>query len=53
MKDDYPAQRSFEDPVPSGPTAGKVIDRDEYEKILGMYYEKRGWDQDGKPSLSL
>jgi aldehyde:ferredoxin oxidoreductase len=52
-KDDYPSQRSFEDPVPSGPTAGKVIDREEYEKILGMYYEKRGWDQDGKPSLSL
>jgi aldehyde:ferredoxin oxidoreductase len=52
-KDDYPAQRSFEDPVPSGPTAGKVIDRDEYEKILGMYYEKRGWDQDGKPELTL
>ncbi len=52
-KDDYPAQRSFEDPVPSGPTAGKVIDREEYEKILGMYYEKRGWDQEGKPSLSL
>lgn len=52
-KDDYPSQRSFEDPVPSGPTAGKVIDRDEYEKILGMYYEKRGWDQDGKPELTL
>jgi aldehyde:ferredoxin oxidoreductase len=52
-KDDYPSQRSFEDPVPSGPTAGKVIDRQEYEKILGMYYEKRGWDQEGKPSLSL
>jgi len=52
-KDDYPSQRSFEDPVPSGPTAGKVIDREEYEKILGMYYEKRGWDQDGKPALTL
>lgn len=52
-KDDYPPRRSFEDPVPSGPTAGKVIDREEYEKILGMYYEKRGWDQDGKPELVL
>jgi len=52
-KDDYPPKRSFEDPVPSGPTAGKVIDREEYEKILGIYYEKRGWDEDGKPSLEL
>ncbi len=52
-KDDYPSVRTFEDPVPTGPTAGKVIDREEYEKILDIYYEKRGWDQDGKPSLEL
>jgi len=51
--DDYPPRRTFEDPVPTGPTSGKVVDREEYERILGMYYEKRGWDQEGKPSLDL
>ncbi len=52
-KDDYPPRRTLVDPVPSGPTKGNVVDRDEYEKILDLYYEKRGWDSDGKPSLSL
>ncbi|MDT8394849.1 MAG: aldehyde ferredoxin oxidoreductase family protein [bacterium] len=51
--DDYPPRRTLEDPVPAGPTAGKSVDREEYEKILSMYYEKRGWDQDGKPSMEL
>ena len=52
-KDDYPARRTFDDPVPSGPTSGKAIDRDEYEEILDVYYRKRGWDNDGIPPESL
>jgi aldehyde:ferredoxin oxidoreductase len=52
-KDDYPPVRTFEEPVPTGPTAGKVIDREEYDRILDIYYEKRGWDQDGKPPLKI
>ena len=52
-KDDYPPQRTFADPVPSGPTKGSVVDRDEYEEILDIYYQKRGWDKEGKPSLSI
>jgi len=52
-KDDYAPPRSFEIPIHSGPLAGKVCDRDEYEKLLTMYYEKRNWDQDGKPQMEI
>ena len=52
-KDDYPPARTFEDPVPSGPTKGSVVSRDEYEKILDIYYEKRGWDSEGIPPPTL
>jgi aldehyde:ferredoxin oxidoreductase len=52
-KDDYPAPRVFEVPIPDGPQAGKVLSREEYEKILDIYYEKRGWDKDGIPSPEI
>lgn len=52
-KDDFPPSRTFDDPVPSGPTRGSVVDRDEYERILEMYYRKRGWDSDGRPPVEL
>ena len=48
-KDDYPPERAFNTPVKTGPLAGKCTDREEYEKILDLYYEKRGWDKDGNP----
>ena len=52
-RDDYPPARTFQDPVPSGPTKGSVVSRDEYEKILDVYYEKRGWDSDGIPTMKI
>jgi aldehyde:ferredoxin oxidoreductase len=52
-KDDYPPPRTFEVPVPNGPQAGKVLAREEYEKILDIYYEKRGWDKQGIPSPEM
>ncbi|MBU7004858.1 MAG: aldehyde ferredoxin oxidoreductase C-terminal domain-containing protein, partial [Theionarchaea archaeon] len=42
---DYPAPRTFQDPVQSGPFEGKTADPEEYEEILDMYYERRGWDR--------
>ena len=48
-KDDYPSTRVFDDPVQTGPRAGSHVDRQEYEKLLDIYYQKRGWDADGKP----
>ena len=50
--DDYPPPRTFV-PIHSGPLAGKVCDKNEYEKMLSLYYKKRGWDKQGKPSITL
>ena len=52
-KDDYPPPRTFEVPIPDGPQAGKVLSREEYEKILDIYYEKRGWNKEGIPSPEI
>ena len=47
--DDYPPDRTFV-PIHSGPLAGKVCDRDEYEKMLSIDYKKRGWNDQGIPT---
>jgi aldehyde:ferredoxin oxidoreductase len=49
--DDYPPDRAFDAPIHSGPLAGKVCDRGEYESMLDLYYQKRGWDNQGNPSI--
>ncbi len=36
--------------VRAGATAGKKIDREEFERLLDLYYEKRGWSKDGIPT---
>jgi len=48
-KDDYPPPRTFNDPVPQGPFQGKVLEKDKYEQILNLYYELRGWTEEGIP----
>jgi aldehyde:ferredoxin oxidoreductase len=48
-KDDYPPERVFDVPIRTGPHAGKSLSRDEYEKMLDIYYQKRGWDKNGIP----
>jgi len=47
---DYPPPRWYKDPVPTGPTRGKLVTREDVEKLLDMYYDQRGWDQNGIPS---
>jgi aldehyde:ferredoxin oxidoreductase len=47
-KDDYPPDRVFDLPMTEGPHAGKILKREDYEKILNIYYEKRGWTKDGQ-----
>jgi len=49
--DDYPPDRTFDTPIHSGPLAGKVCDRNEYESMLDLYYQKRGWDNNGNPPI--
>lgn len=40
----------FCEPVPSGPTAGWLLDRARFEAALTEYYELRGWDDSGVPT---
>lgn len=47
---DYPPPRVWKDPVTNGPTKGKLVAREDVEKLLDMYYEQRGWTPDGIPS---
>jgi len=49
--DDHPPERAFKEPIPSGPHKGKVLDREKYEKMLDEYYEVRGYDKEGIPTL--
>jgi aldehyde:ferredoxin oxidoreductase len=46
-KDDYPPERVFTSPMTEGPHAGKILKREDYEAILDIYYQKRGWTIDG------
>jgi len=43
--------RLMEDPLPDGPAAGMVIDKDTLEMLKDAYYGMRGWDKEtGKPT---
>ncbi len=44
-KDDNMADRFYEEPVPDGPLAGSVLERETIDKVLDEYYEVRGWDK--------
>ena len=46
-KDDYPPERVFTSPMSEGPHAGKILRREDYEAILDIYYQKRGWTKEG------
>jgi aldehyde:ferredoxin oxidoreductase len=37
-------------PIQTGATAGKFIPQDTFDRLLDLYYQKRGWDAEGKPS---
>ena len=48
-KDDFPPVRFFEEPVPSGPLKGAILDRKKFDKLLSAYYRHRGWNEEGIP----
>lgn len=48
-RDDSLPYKVYSCPVLTGPNAGKVIDRDEFQQALSLYYRKRGWDEEGTP----
>ena len=47
---DYPPERWFKEPLTEGPLAGKKLNKDKYDTLLGYYYKKRGWDDRGIPT---
>jgi len=51
--DDYPPERMFTTPIATGPRASSTVNREEYERLLDRYYEKRGWDASGVPRISV
>ncbi|PXF60995.1 MAG: hypothetical protein C4B59_06510 [Candidatus Methanogaster sp.] len=51
-EDDYPSERAFTTPIKTGPHAGELLDREYFESALTMYYEKRGWDENGVPTVT-
>ena len=46
-EDDTLPKRMLEEPAPSGPAKGHVV---ELAPMLKQYYELRGWDENGHPS---
>lgn len=49
-KDDTLPPRIFEDPLKSGPAAGRVVKREDFEKMLKEYYKLRKYDDEGRPT---
>jgi aldehyde:ferredoxin oxidoreductase len=44
-KDDTLPRRFFEEPIEEG----KVLRREDFDRLLKEYYELRGWDEMGVP----
>lgn len=47
---DLPAPRFYEDPPKSGATKGQITSYEDVNSLLDMYYEQRGWNNDGIPT---
>jgi len=51
VHDDNPPR--FYEPLPSGPYAGKKVDRAEFEQSRKEYYQAAGWDENGIPKAEV
>jgi len=52
-QDDSLPYKVWASPPLTGPNAGRVIDRDDFERLLSLYYLKRGWDENGIPPAEM
>jgi len=52
-KDDSLPHKVHACPIRTGATAGKVIDKDAFHRLLDLYYQKRGWDANGAPPADI
>jgi aldehyde:ferredoxin oxidoreductase len=50
-KDDTLPYKVRYNPVQTGPTAGRAIDPEEFQRLLDLYYKKRGWNENGIPPV--
>ncbi len=46
---DLPASRFYEEAPTSGATKGQITSLEDVNKLLDMYYEQRGWSDNGLP----
>lgn len=49
--DDQPPRRFLQEPVPDGPLAGSRVTREDLDRLLDEYYDLRGWDRNGRPTV--
>ena len=49
-KDDTMPYKVYACPIQTGSSAGRVIDPEEFERLLNLYYKKREWSSEGIPS---
>lgn len=47
---DLPSPRFYEEPPKTGVTAGQITRYEDVQTLLDMYYEQRGWDENGIPT---
>jgi aldehyde:ferredoxin oxidoreductase len=52
-KDDSLPYKVWANPPLTGPNVGKVLSQKDFQKLLSLYYEKRGWDEDGIPPAGV
>ncbi|HEY55926.1 MAG TPA: aldehyde ferredoxin oxidoreductase family protein [Dehalococcoidia bacterium] len=52
-RDDSLPYKVRTNPPLTGPNAGKVINQEDFQRLLTLYYQKRGWDENGVPPASL
>jgi aldehyde:ferredoxin oxidoreductase len=52
-KDDSLPYKVWANPPLTGPNAGKVINREDFQRLLSLYYQKRGWNEDGIPPAGV
>jgi aldehyde:ferredoxin oxidoreductase len=52
-KDDTLPYKVWANPPLTGPNAGKVIGQEDFQKLLSLYYRKRGWDENGIPPAEV
>lgn len=52
-KHDYPPKRFFTEAIKSGPCAGEILDRDEFDNMLSRNYALHGWNESGLPTVKV